>query len=54
MKKSQVKNTANKTGKDTHLYQYRKHKNLVTNINKNEKKKSLFSLTIENESILGI
>ena len=37
------------TKQSIHLYQYRKHKNLVANLNEKEKKNFWNSLTIENE-----
>ena len=52
MKRSQLKNIANKTGKDIDLYKFRKQRNLVVNFNKKEKKKSLNSLPIENDGKL--
>ena len=36
-KRSQLKNIANKTGKDIDLYNFRKQQNLVVNLNKKEK-----------------
>ena len=36
-KRSQLKNIANKTGKDIDLYNFRKQRNLVVNLNKKEK-----------------
>ena len=39
MKRSQLKRTANKTGKYIGLYNFRKQRNLVVNVNKKEKKK---------------
>ena len=41
MKRSQLKRTANKTGKYIGLYNFRKQRNLVVNVNKKEKKKIL-------------
>ena len=48
MKRSQLKRTANKTGKYIGLYNFRKQRNLVVNVNKKEKKKN--SLLMENDS----
>ena len=48
MKRSQLKSIANKTGKDIDLYNFRKQRNLVVNLNKKEK--ILNSLSIENDS----
>ena len=50
MKRSQLKSIANKIGKDIDLYNFRKQRNLVVNLNKKEKKKYLNSLLIENDS----
>ena len=50
MKRSQLKRIANKTGKDIDLYNFRKQRKLVVNLNKKEKKKFLNSLSIENDS----
>ena len=52
MKLSQLKSIANKTGKDINLHNFRKQKNLVVNLHKEEKKKFLNSLSIENDSKL--
>lgn len=37
MKKSQLKNIANKMAQDTDLYKFRKKRNLIGNLNKKEK-----------------
>ena len=50
MKRSHLKSIANKTGKDINLYNIRKHRNLVVNRNKKEKKKFLNFLSIENDT----
>ena len=47
MKRFQLKGIANKTGKDIGLYNFRKQRNLVVNLNKKEKKKFLNSLSME-------
>ena len=39
MKRFQIKRIANKTGKDTGEYNFRKQRNLVVNLNKRKKKK---------------
>ena len=49
MKRSQLKSIANKTCKDIDLYNFRKQKNLVVNLNKKEKE-ILNSLSMENDS----
>ena len=50
MKRSQLKNIANKTGQDIDLYKFWKQRNLVANLNKKERKKFLDSKSIENDS----
>ena len=49
MKRSQLKSIANKTCKDIDLYNFRKQRNLVVNLNKKEKE-ILNSLSTENDS----
>ena len=49
MKRSQLKNIANKTGKDIDLYKFRKQRNLV-NLNEKEKNNFLNCSLIENGS----
>ena len=49
MKRSQLKSIANKTCKDIDLYNFRKQRNLVVNLNKKEKE-ILNSLSMENDS----
>ena len=49
MKRSQLKNIANKTGKDIDLYKFRKQRNLV-NLNEKEKNNFLNCSLIENDS----
>ena len=50
MKIPQLKKIANKTGKDIGLYNFRKQRNRVVNLNKKEQNKFLNSLSIENDS----
>ena len=52
MKRFQLKGIANKTGKDIVLYNFRKQRNLIVNLNKKEKKKFQNSLSMENASNL--
>ena len=52
MKRFQLKGIANKTGKDIGLYNFRKQRNLIVNLNKKEKKKFQNSLSMENASNL--
>ena len=52
MKRFQLKGIANKTGKDIGLYNFRKQRNLIVNLNKKEKKKFQNSLSMENGSNL--
>ena len=50
IKRSLLKSIAIKTGKDIDLYNFRKQKIQVVNLNKNEKKKFLNYLSIQNDS----
>ena len=50
MKISQLKSITNKTGKDISLYNFRKQRNRVVDLNKKEQNKLLNSLSIENDS----
>ena len=50
MKISQLKSITNKTGKDISLYNFRKQRNRVVDVNKKEQNKFLNSLSIENDS----
>ena len=50
MKISQLKSITNKTGKDISLYNFRKQRNRVVDLNKKEQNKFLNSLSIENDS----
>ena len=50
MKRFQSKGIANKAGKDINLYNFRKQRNPVVNLNKKAKKKFPNSLSMENDS----
>ena len=50
MKSSQLKSIANKTGKDVDLYEFRKQRNIVVNVDKKEEKNFLNSLSTGNDS----